>query len=120
MEERNVVISGNSCRLLISLAEKEKWQKKTEASFRIHNDRAVVSLRAYLEDFSEALQKQDTSAFRAFRGILSEDYVIIDVSKAAEDRVSLTLIQGGVRCLASAFQMVTLQDTISGLLGKSK
>lgn len=116
MEERITVVQGEIGRLLICLAAKENWRKQTEASFRLHNDHSVISVRINLEDLIPALDNRGTSAFR---GLLTEDYVVVSFSKDREDSVSLTLIQSGTRCLSSAFAADMLRKTVSKLIGKN-
>lgn len=120
MDEKVIVIPGESCRLIISLTAKEKWQRKTEAFFRIYNDHRVVSLQVCLEDIFLALQKEDSDIFRVIRGIMSEDLVVINREKIMEGRVSLTLILKGARCLSGVFAIIALQEAISGLLEGNK
>jgi len=73
-----------------------------------------------LEDLSRALQKSD-AIFRAFRGSLSsEDYMVVDISPSTPESASLTLIQGGIRCLRDTFATIALEDAISDLMKKNK
>lgn len=121
MDEKSLVVPGETCRLLICLETvQEKWRKKTVASFRIYNDNSVVSIQANIEDLSQALLNDGGSPFRVFRGVLSEDFVVIDVTRMAENRAFLTVICGGSRCLSSVFPIDALQSAVSDLCRKNK
>lgn len=119
MKERNTVLRGETCKVLIDVWRKETWDKETMASFFMMNDsaHAVVTIKLSLERLLKLLDAPGAEV-RVLRGEMSDDYLLADMAKASGDRVLLTVLRGGTQCLGGNFVLSSLKNTISDLLKK--